>query len=66
LLGRGSISESALRREGRREAYIANYELVAREEARGIRSTLLAEALNRMRRERGKEALRRCVPSSPA
>jgi hypothetical protein len=55
-----------LRREGRREAYIANYELVAREEARGIRSTLLAEALNRMRRERGKEALRRGVPSPQA
>jgi len=52
LLDRGSISESVLRREGRQEAYLAIGELVAWEEAQGLRSKSLAEALKRMRRER--------------
>ncbi len=39
-------------REGRQEAYFAIGELVAQEEARGLRGKSLAEAFRRMRRGR--------------
>ena len=52
LLGRGSITESALGREGRQEAYLAIGELVAWEETQSLHSRTLAEALKGMRRGR--------------
>src|SRR4028119_470207 len=53
---RGSITESALGREGRQEAYLAIGELVAWEETQSLHSRTLAEALEGVRRGRQSRA----------
>jgi hypothetical protein len=47
------------------EAYFAIGELVARGEARGLRSKPLAEALERLRRERGRGSVAEGRPEPP-
>ncbi len=49
-----------------REAYFAIGELVAREGERGLRGKALAEALKRLRRERGGESVAEGCPKPPA